>query len=358
MHPNSEYYQPIKKLVHAIRKKFTQIPNAIVIDPKLSDGALRVFLYMSTKPDNWQFNNRDIQLNLGIKRAETIAKYWKELINSGWISRQPILNENGKPSGYFDYILNFEPVVPTPQNTELVTPTTNKPDTVSQQLLKNRSHNNKESFSNKELNNTPLPPTQEPNRIGAVWNQMAENLEFAFSDEEQIAISRWAKYQSSTQKSITVMQIETNLQKLYKLKIDGYDIGSMISDTISAGYKWLLKPTPIYLLANASSKSVAGNKQRSYRYNNPEYFIPENKSDKCELRNYLERCYMRELVDPRTKLVLTAEQKKLFKAHFDYAKSKRIGITEYIYQQEVLTGKCLLEQSINGISVSLIDVAV
>lgn len=222
-------------------------------------------------------------------------------------------------------------------------------------VLDNVRQENREQISdNKE--NTPLPPNGE-NRVGAVWNQIAKNLEFAFSDEEQIAISHWAEYQSSTQKSITVLQIETNLQKLFKLKTDGYDICAMISDTISAGYKWLLKPTPIYLLQNTAGKAVTGNKQRSCCYNNPEYFVPENKSDKCELRNYLERCYMRELVDPRTKLPLTNEQKKLFKAHFDFAKSKRIGITDYIYQQEVLTGKCLLEQSINGIAVSLIDVA-
>jgi hypothetical protein len=186
---------------------------------------------------------------------------------------------------------------------------------------------------------------------------MAENLEFTFNDAERSAISRWAEYQSSIQKSITVLQIETNLQKLFKLKTDGYDITSMISDTISAGYKWLLKPTPIYLLQNASGKSATANKSRSYRYNNPDYFVPENKSDKYELRDYIERCYMRELVDPRTKLALTPEQKKLFKAHFDFAKSKRIGITDYIYQTEVLTGKCLLEQSINGLAASLIDVA-
>ena len=221
-------------------------------------------------------------------------------------------------------------------------------------VLDNVRQENREQISdNKE--NTPLPPTGE-NRVGAVWLQMAENLEFIFCDNEKSAISKWAEYLTSKQKSITVLQIETNLQSLFKLKIDGYDICAMINDTISAGYKWLLKPTPIYLLQNAAGKSVATNKQRSYRYNNPEYFVPENKSEKCELRNYLERCYMRGLVDPRTKLPLTDEQKKLFKAHFDFAKSKRIGITDYIYQYEVLAGKCLLEQSISGLAASFIDV--
>ena len=241
------------------------------------------------------------------------------------------------------------------QNAQPKLPITDKKRTLSGQSAENVTLENRDkSLDNKE--NTPLPPIGE-NRVGAVWLQMAENLEFIFSDYEQSAISRWAEYLTSKQKNITVLQIETNLQSLLQLKTGGYDICSMINDTISAGYKWLLKPTPIYLLQNAAGKSVAASKARSYRYNNPEYFVPENKSDKCELRNYLERCYLRDMVDPRNGSVLSSEQKSLLKAHFDYAKSKRIGITDYIYQTEVLTGKCLLEQSMNGIAVSFIDVA-
>ena len=58
------------KVINSIRKSFTQIPNAVVIDLSLPRGAVRVYLYMSGKPDNWQFNNRDIQIKLNIKRAE------------------------------------------------------------------------------------------------------------------------------------------------------------------------------------------------------------------------------------------------------------------------------------------------
>ena len=135
------------KIINSIRKCFTQIPNAIVTDTSISAGAHRVFSYMSTRPDDWQFNNRDIQNKLDIKRAETIANYWKELLDSGWITRQAKLNPNGKPSGYFDYVLNFEPVRATPQNADMGT--TDKPYTQNQQLRKNRSHTNKEKGTNK-----------------------------------------------------------------------------------------------------------------------------------------------------------------------------------------------------------------
>lgn len=343
----------MSKIINSLRKCFTQIPNAIVTDQSLSDGALRVFLYMSTKPDDWQFNNRDIQHKLNIKRAETIAKYWKELIQSGWIGRQPIINENGKPTGYFDYILNFEPQIPTPQNADIV-PTTDKPYTLYQQIRENRTYTNKEVVTNNKNKNTPLPPKGE-NGGDTIWLQIAKNLNLVFNDDEQAAISNWAEYISAKQKSFSDLQIKTNLQSLAKLKTDGYNISSMINDTISAGYKWLLKPTPIYLLKNVSVGLGLTSKPHAYRYDNPEYIVPESKSDKHELRNYLERCYMRELVDPRTGLTLTSEQKALFKAHYDFAKSQHISITEYIYQNEVLTGSCLLDQPITGKNNPVID---
>lgn len=209
-----------------------------------------------------------------------------------------------------------------------------------------RQENRDQSLENK---NTPLY-TNIKNVGGESWLQVARKLGLSFSDYEQLSISNWFSYLTSIQKSITNLQIETNLQNFTKLKTDSYDISSMINDTISAGYKWLLKPTTVYLLQNSPNKATS--KNHSYLYDNPEYIIPESKSDKYELRNYLERCYMRDMIDPRTKLPMTLEQKNVFKTHLDYIKSKRIGITEYIFQNEVLTGVCLLEQSIDDRSTS------
>ncbi|HRG62644.1 MAG TPA: hypothetical protein PLP75_06435 [Burkholderiales bacterium] len=350
----------MNKIHNTILGRYTQFPNGAIIDPRLSDGAVRLFLYLCSKSGlEWSFNNSDIKKQLDIKRDETIAKYFKELMSSGWISRTTRIKD-GRPSGYFDYTLYFEPIVPaTTKKADLHNNVTTKnADTENQQLPENSSLNNTEIKNKIENKNTPSSPThQEKNRAGEVWLQMAENLKFLFNNEEQTAISRWAEYKTTKQRTITILQIETDLQNLFKLKTDGYDICSMINDTISAGYKWLLKPSPIYLVKNLAGKLVAASKQHSYRYNNPDYFVPENKADKLELRDYIERCYMRELVDPRTKLPLTPKQKNLFKAHFDFAKTKRIGITDYIYQYEVLSGKCLLEQSINGLAAALIGVA-
>ena len=128
---------------------------------------------------------------------------------------------------------------------------------------------------------------------------MAENLEFIFVTMKNLP-SQNGRSISSKQKSITVLQIETNLQSLFKLKIDGYDICAMINDTISAGYKRLLKPTPIYLLQNRLVNLLLPISNAHTATTTQNILFLENKSEKCELRNYLERCYMRGLVDPRT----------------------------------------------------------
>ncbi len=353
------------KIINSIRKSFTQIPNAVAVDLSLSSGAVRVFLYMSGKPDNWQFNNRDIQIKLDIKRAETMANYWKELINSGWISRQSIVNANGKPSGYFDYVINLEPVRPTPQNAEVVKTdlqkvgTPHKPHTVNQQLRKNRSYTNTDISNNKENKNPPISPkaTATPECKGGDFGvaQKVKQSNFNFSAQELNSIQNWFSYASSksTAKSIPNAQVSALLQILHEHKSNGYDINGMITRSIGNGYTGVMSPTKEFLLNKSQSSAPV----KTGRYKSSKYITPENKSDKIDFRNYLERCYMREMIDPRTEAALTNSQKQLFKLHFAEAKVKRISITEYIYRHEVLTGVCLLDQPLDGVDTSSKPVA-
>lgn len=96
-------------LKNKLVKKFASIPNSIVVDMSISAGALRVYLYLASKPEEWEVINSDIQNKLDIKQAQTIANYWKELIASGWITRRRILNDKNQYSGGFNYELNDAP---------------------------------------------------------------------------------------------------------------------------------------------------------------------------------------------------------------------------------------------------------
>ena len=90
-----------------VKQKFTQIVNDSIIDINLSDGAFRVLCYLLSKPDGWQINNVDVQKQLNIGDPHTMSRYWKQLIVSGWVSRER-RRHKGKLIGGFEYHLNVD----------------------------------------------------------------------------------------------------------------------------------------------------------------------------------------------------------------------------------------------------------
>jgi hypothetical protein len=88
-----------------LKSDFSQIPNNLITDNRLSHSAKLVMLYLLSKHDGWVVNNSDVQRQLNIKRRETIAKYWKELINTGWIFREFIPHRSGR-FDFFEYTLH------------------------------------------------------------------------------------------------------------------------------------------------------------------------------------------------------------------------------------------------------------
>ena len=80
---------------------FTQIPNELLAD-NISSGAMRVYCYLRSKPDDWAYWNSEIMKSINIKNKGTLAKYFKELMNAGWISRERVYT-NGRISGGYDY---------------------------------------------------------------------------------------------------------------------------------------------------------------------------------------------------------------------------------------------------------------
>lgn len=81
-------------LRNEIKSNFTQIPNQLLFDNRLSFGAKMLFCYLASKPPNWKVINADIKKTLKISK-ETIAKYFKELIAYGWIDREKRKTKKG-----------------------------------------------------------------------------------------------------------------------------------------------------------------------------------------------------------------------------------------------------------------------
>lgn len=77
-------------------RNFQNIPRELIFDSSLSDRARFVFCYMVSKPDDWQFFLEPMAKEIGYS-VETLRKYIKELVESGWI----VKGEQERDKGVF-----------------------------------------------------------------------------------------------------------------------------------------------------------------------------------------------------------------------------------------------------------------
>lgn len=332
-----------------ITKKFTTIPNLIIIDSKLSHGAFRVYSYLLSKPDGWKVINADIQEQLNIKQAQTLANYWKELISSGWISRHRLKDKEGKIIGGYDYELNEYPVL---HNME-ATISGNNHNMENPQYGKSINRENPHSLNNTkgqeqnktEPNNTNPPNPlliQEPSKtksgIIGEWLNQVEYQGCQFTDAEIQAINAWASYKTAKAETISIQQIDLTLKSLAAHKTARYDIVYMIHQSITGGYRKIMDPTNA-CIAKPAAKVV------NCRYQAQDYIIPQTQAEKNDLWNYLKCSYMNKN-DPRTGQPMTNGQISHIGKHFKRGLSQGINQDRYIYLNEAETGVSLLEQAI------------
>ncbi len=176
-----------------------------------------------------------------------------------------------------------------------------------------------------------------PPKVGddGVWFSCIKSKGYQFNDKQLEAISKWAKHQTSVTGNVSLQQVELTLKHLNELVLSNHDLVYMIETSISRGYRGIMEPT---------KKLVRTDSVLKLKYESDEYITPETTEDKLKLRNYLERCYMFDMIDPRTKLPLTEKQKKKLKEHYLHRKKQHLSFSDYVYQHEVLSGLCLLEQ--------------
>ena len=170
------------------------------------------------------------------------------------------------------------------------------------------------------------------------WLDHIHQHNYQFSQDEVTAIKAWARYKADRNETLTPQQIELTLKQLNAHRLASQNIVYLIETSVSRGYKGIMEPTKSSL--STTSTPIAG------RYPSAEYIRPETQAQKIELRNYLERCYVFHRLDPRTKEPLTTEQLGLLRKHFQRREKLRLSFTDFIFQEEVMTGICLLEQPI------------
>jgi hypothetical protein len=97
----------MSKVFNSIRKNFTITPNMLIEDDSISIQARFVFIYMASRPDDWDFYMGHMKKSLGLSE-DTIRKYINELCEKGWIIKLGQKKEGGQ-YGAVSYLLNSEP---------------------------------------------------------------------------------------------------------------------------------------------------------------------------------------------------------------------------------------------------------
>lgn len=123
-----------------VESNFTMVPNEVILSKELSSQAKVIYMYMASKSEGWNVYNTDIQNSLGIKSKNSMAKYFKELLNGGWIMREKQKSEQGIFNGGFYYYLFNEPSIEE------------KLTINSTEVVNNDTHINTIHFSNTEKN--------------------------------------------------------------------------------------------------------------------------------------------------------------------------------------------------------------
>jgi len=184
-------------LKNRLKKLFTQIPNKIITDLSISAPALRMYLYISSKHDGWIINNKDVMNKLCIGSNNSISKYWKQLIISGWVSRERIRDDKGKFLNEYEYTLYESPIL---VNSTEIAKSANQVEPKSQNLLitknsylgESANYNNKDNINKKEnINNNSLS-------ISLVNKKEKERennfLNLSFKDFKSYLISNYSNY--------------------------------------------------------------------------------------------------------------------------------------------------------------------
>lgn len=138
-------------LRNEIKSNFTQIPNQLLFDNRLSFGSRILYCYLASKPDNWKIINQDVINTLQVS-CDSIAKYFKELLNAGWITREREIDDKGQFCGGYNYTVYASPKPPNKEKV-LIRQNDGKINNTNTTNNTNLFSNNNISINNKQQDN-------------------------------------------------------------------------------------------------------------------------------------------------------------------------------------------------------------
>jgi len=220
----------MNELRNNLKNKYSQIPNELITDLRLSNGSLRVVLYLFTKPDNWEVFNYNICKNLNISE-KTLSKYWKEILASGWMKRERKKDENGKLHGGYIYRIGTFFRNGTLSVSEHSSVSELSSDTTKVPIISNT--NLKSNNKLKENNNNPIEKSK-PNKIDrfAIFVDKVKVVEKA-ENFDKVEVERFIDYWTESNDGECKMRFE---------KEKTWSLGMRLKRWFSNNYKYSKNP--------------------------------------------------------------------------------------------------------------------
>ena len=174
-----------------ITTKFGVIPNSILNDKTLSAKAKGLWVYLQSKPENWNFSTERIANDFS-DGITAIRSGLQELENAGYLIREADRSE-GKFNGY-DYTLTDEPMLgkPSSENPPTVNPSTENLQDISnieyskKEIVKKRENTQAFDFLKKHYkSNLDVFEMQNKKNVER-WDDMIQN----FNDRMEIEVAQ------------------------------------------------------------------------------------------------------------------------------------------------------------------------
>ena len=124
---------------------YQTIPRQVVFDSSLSDRARFVYIFMSCKPNGWDFFLEPMAKEIGYS-VDTLRKYINELVDNGWLVKGEQTNVNGI-FGAVEYTLKATKFTDTEKTRHGKIPTQENIDILEKQDNKKEENIKRKSYS-------------------------------------------------------------------------------------------------------------------------------------------------------------------------------------------------------------------
>lgn len=175
---------------------YTVVPNSLLNSQSIEPIAKIIYAYLRSKGARWNVFNNNLAKSIGIS-INTLKRYIQQLIESGWLSRQPRRNpSNGQLLGGYDYVLY------------------NSPEKNKDEKLVDNSGNN--SLSQQEP--VTFCKAVQPDRQNLIpnINQNENNIEKITNvSQSQVTVGKYSELEIKAAKQYTALRIKVRNTEAY-----------------------------------------------------------------------------------------------------------------------------------------------